>query len=389
MFELLLLIFNLVWAALTLFFLAAIGKIYLQREQLPGPSPRPSPGGELPKLSIIIPARDEAANIGECVQCITQLDYPEAALEIIVVDDNSNDATASIVKVIAARDPRVQIISAGPLPEGWMGKSHACWQGVKTASGEWLLFVDADTYLKPTAARAALDYALRKGHEFFSVNPFQRIVSVQERLALPGVFLGFASAIDFDRVNDPDDSFAIANGQFLLFSREAYTGIGGHEAIRAEVSDDLAFARAAKRHRISSYILFGEQYIETRMYRSLREVWNGFSKNAIEVMHSNSVTRTVLDALMSFGLAAGMVLPVVMLCSSAPADATLWKVSLTICLATFATLALIFTLSLRALRVPVIYAIALPFGLAMHGAIIINAYFRHKKGKRVWKGRHY
>ena len=266
--DLFLLTLNLTWAALTLIFLSAVGKIYLHREQWPEARPE----GKLPSLSIIIPARDEAANIGECLECIRRLEYPEGALEVVVVDDNSADATASIVDDHAAYDQCIRLVTAEPLPKGWMGKSHACWQGVQVASGEWLLFVDADTYLQPPAACAALDYALREGREFLSVIPFQRIVSLQERIVLPGVFLGFASAIDFKRVNDPNDPFAIANGQFLLFRRDAYERIGGHQAIRAETSDDLAFARAAKRQRISAYTLFGERQIETRMYRSLGEV---------------------------------------------------------------------------------------------------------------------
>ena len=151
--ELLLLVLNLIWAGLALFFLGSISKIYLQREQLP----EPSQNGELPTLSIIIPARDEAANIGECIQCIMQLDYPEGSIEFIIVDDNSSDATASIVNDYATLDQRIRLISADTLPKGWMGKSHACWQGVQAASGEWLLFVDADTYLSPPTVRAALD----------------------------------------------------------------------------------------------------------------------------------------------------------------------------------------------------------------------------------------
>ena len=153
--------------------------------------------------------------------------------------------------------------------------------------------------------------------------------------------------------------------------------------------DDLAFARAAKQQRISAYMLFGERQIETRMYRTIREVWSGFSKNALEIMHVTSMAGTVVDALISFGLGVGTLLPFIMLSSSRSTDSLLWSVSTTISIATLAVLILVFTLSLRALRVPVIYLIAFPFGLVMHGAIIINAYLRQKKGNREWKGRRY
>lgn len=383
--DLLWLVLNLTWAALALTFLTSAGRVYLHRVELPAPHSN----GELPTLTIIIPVRDEAGNIGDCLQCIMGLDYPEGALEVVVVDDGSSDETVSIVEKHAALDPRIRLIASGPLPEGWTGKSRACWQGVQAASGDWLLFIDADTYLKPPAARAALEHAIGEGFQLLSVIPFQRIVSFQERIALPGIFLRFSSAIDFGRVNDPDDPFAIANGQFLLFSREGYEGIGGHEAIRAEVSDDLAFARAAKRENIPFFTLFGEQQVETRMYRSLREIWNGFSKNAGEIMHSSSVLHTAADALMSLGLAAGVMLPFIMFWAVEQGDSMLWSLSATLSVATFATLALFFTLAFRALRVPAVYLFALPLGLAIHAAITINAFIRNRTGSREWKGRRY
>lgn len=380
-----LLALNCIWATLTLLFLISIGKIYLTREQLP----KPISGAELPKLSIVIPARNEAANIGECLQCIMLLDYPKDALEIIVVDDNSSDATASIVKEYANREQRIRLISCETLPKGWMGKSHACWQGVKAVSGEWLLFVDADTYLNSSAAHAALDYALSTKREFLSVIPFQRIISLQERISLPGVFLGFASAIDFNRVNDPDDSFSIANGQFLLFSRNAYNRIGGHEAIRTEVSDDIAFARAAQKLGISSYTLFGEEYIETRMYRSFSEIWNGFSKNALEIIHATSKTSSFIAAFISICIASGILLPIIMWSTAADVTTQIWDIAYFISLTTLFTLMFSFAMTLFALRIPIVYLFTLPIGLATHSAIIINAYFRNKKGNRIWKGRNY
>lgn len=150
--DLLLLGLNLAWAVLTLVFLTGAGKVYLHREEVPDRGAvRP-----LPRLSIIIPVRDEAANISECLECITRLDYPEDALEVIVIDDHSSDATAAIVTEHAACDHRIRLIQSKPLPSGWMGKSHACWQEVQAAHGNWFLFVDADTYLQPSATRTAL-----------------------------------------------------------------------------------------------------------------------------------------------------------------------------------------------------------------------------------------
>lgn len=376
-------ILTVLWIVLVIRFLAGAGRVYGHREQLP----RSEPGGALPKLSIIIPARDEEANIGECLECITALEGPERTLEVIVVDDHSTDGTAAIVDDFAARDARIRRTRPPPLPDGWTGKSNACWHGVTQASGDWLLFIDADTFLGPDAVNASLGYASNRGIGLLSVTPFQRIVSVAERLTLPGIFLRFASAIDFARVNDPDDPMAVANGQFLLFSREAYDRIGGHEAIRAEVSDDLAFARAAKRVRVDSRTVFGEDFMETRMYRSMRAIWHGFSKNAMEVMHAGSFTQVLGGAVMSFALALGVVLPpmMVVLTDTGTLNTAVALASWLV----LGVLALFFVLALRALRVPAGYVLAMPVGLIAHGAILCNAWFRQRSGDRLWKGRRY
>jgi hypothetical protein len=125
------------------------------------------------------------------------------------------------------------------------------------------------------------------------------------------------------------------------------------------------------------------------MYRSLPAVWNGFSKNAGDIIHATSLLHTLIDALKSIGLAAGTLLPFIMLSNTVKAGTTLWSSSLLLSIFTLTILSLSYILALRALRVPFIYFITMPFGLAMHGAIIINAYYRNKTGKREWKGRHY
>jgi len=383
-FDLLLLLLNCLWALLTLIFLLPIARTYLQRQQLEVVAPH-DPGSR-PLVSIIIPARDEARNIGQALQCITQLDYPEESLEVVVVNDRSTDATAEIVSQYAAQHSYIRLLDAPPLPDGWTGKSHGCQHGADAARGEWLAFIDADTYVKPALIESAIAYAAPLRVELLSLIPFQIVASFQERISLPSIFLGFASVIDFHRVNDPNDSQAVANGQFLLFSRSGYQRIGGHHAIRQMLSDDLAFAHRAKAMGLTFRCLFADALIETRMYRSLAEVWGGFSRNAVGIMRASSLLPFLIRALRSLLIAVGAVLlPAATLLHQGIVLAPATLITLT----TLITLIATFWLMLRELHIPPIYLLAAPFGLALHGALLINSYLQKKRGKRAWKGRAY
>ncbi|MEN8171209.1 MAG: glycosyltransferase [Pseudomonadota bacterium] len=382
--DLLLFLLNGLWAVITLIFLVPIATTYFHRQQL-DPTEN-SKQGERPLVSIIIPARDEARNIGQALQCITQLDYPEERLEVIVVNDRSTDGTAEIVNQYSAEHANIRLLDAPPLPEGWSGKSHGCRHGANAAHGEWIVFIDADTYVKPQLIESAIAYAGSNEIELLSLIPFQIVASFQERISLPAIFLGFASVIDFRRVNDPDDPQAVANGQFLLFSRSGYQRIGGHEAIRHALSDDLAFARRAKELGLKFRCLFADRLIETRMYRSLAEVWGGFSRNSVDIMRVTSLLPLLIRALRSLLLAAGLVLlPAVTLLI----EGVIVTPTTAISFATLFILVATFLLTLKELRIPLWYLLATPFGLAVHGGLLINSYIQKKRGRRVWKGRAY
>ena len=377
-------VLSFVWAALAVTFLFGLAKVYFHRQQLTYSRSTAA----LPALSIIVPARNEAVNIGRCLDHLVALRYP-STVEVIVVDDNSTDSTADVVAGYVRSGAPVRLVTAGPLPDGWTGKSHACWQGVRSAIGDWLLFIDADTFLEQDAAVAAIQHALNERLQFLSVVPFQQIVSFQERVVLPGVFLGFGAVTDFDRVNDPDDSFVIANGQFLLFARAAYEKLGGHQAIRHEVSDDLAFAKRVKEARVRGYTIFGEALVETRMYRSLKAIWYGFSKNAVDVIQANSLIGVLGKAFLSIAVGLGtLVSPMSWIAISASTSLMEWGAAI-VSGVTFLVLCTMYGLSLQALRVPLVFVLTVPLGLVMHGAIILNALLHKKKGTREWKGRRY
>lgn len=229
------------------------------------------------RVSALVPARDEEAVIGDCLSSLSA--QTDVELEIRVLDDASSDRTAAIVAAHAARDPRVTLMAGQPLPEGWMGKNHACHQLAEAATGEWLLFVDADVRLEAGAVASALALAERRGADLLSVFPEQEMGTWSEKLLLPMlgfVLLGF---LPMRFLGGKDPRIAAANGQFMLFRREAYAAIAGHAGVKDAIVEDIALAREIKRAGLKLAIADGTGRVRCRMYRSLPEIWHGFSKN--------------------------------------------------------------------------------------------------------------
>src|SRR5262245_56636998 len=235
---------------------------------------------QLPFVSVIVPARNEAINIDPCVGSLLESDYPHK--EIIVVDDGSTDATGDIAHAMAESDANLlRVIEPEPLPANWIGKCWACWNGYQQARGDLLLFTDADTRhlaeLLPRAV-AALE---QSGAGLLTILPRQLMESFWERVVLPHVFLAitmrFARAAAVNRTHNPRD--AIANGQFLLMTRSTYERIGTHQAVRASVVDDLAIAQRVVEVGDQLLVVHAPEYLQTRMYRSLPEIIEGWSKN--------------------------------------------------------------------------------------------------------------
>jgi len=384
----LLLALTLLWGLASSGFLFAIGRTYFFRETLPLVTG--DARNRLPFITLVIPARNEEHNIGICLEGIIALDYPVERLQVVVVNDHSTDATRERVADYARRYSHIELVEATALPEGWMGKAHGCWMGAGKATGEWVAFIDADTYVRPPLLTAAITYAQHHKIDLLSIIPFQIVSSVQERVWLPGFFLGIAASINFKRVNDPEDPYALANGQFLLFRREFYDAIGGHEAIRGEISDDLAFAARAKEFGQNYYCLFGDDLVETRMYRNLTEIWRGFSKNLAEIMGARHWGGVIGHAGKSMLVGLGfLVLPTVtavswLCCAALPGNALLLLIAL---MAT--VMGITFMAVCRELRVPLRYAAMCALGLLLHGAVLINSYRKKVGGVREWKGRHY
>jgi len=226
-------------------------------------------------VSVIVPARNEAVNIEACIRSILATLY--GPLELIVVDDRSTDGTAAIVERLAA----VRLVRGAELPPGWFGKQWALVQGYRQARGELLLFVDADTRHHPELIPRAVRALTAERVALVSVVSRQEMVTFWERLVQPHVFVALAARVgDLRRINRTRVEWdAIANGQFILTTRSAYETVGTHEAVRESVVEDLALAQAYVRHHLDIFLTHGEQYMVTRMYRSLAGIVEGWTKN--------------------------------------------------------------------------------------------------------------
>jgi chlorobactene glucosyltransferase len=245
---------------------------------LRGYAPRP----EGPALSVVIPARNEAVNIEACIRAVLATAY--RPLEVVVVDDCSTDATPEIVRRLA-QDPavagRVRLVTGQEVPPGWFGKPWALAQGYRATSGDLLVFTDADTRHGPDLIPRAVT-ALRVEHvDLVSVIPRQEMGSFWERLVQPHVFFVLHSRVgNLDRVNRTRTPWnAIANGQFILTTRIAYEAVGTHAAVRDAVAEDMWLAQEYVRGGRDIFLVHAIEMMTTRMYRSLREIIEGWSKN--------------------------------------------------------------------------------------------------------------
>ena len=204
--------------------------------------PATLPASTRPAVSVIIPARNEGVCLGACLQSlVTQSGVP---LEIIVVDDHSTDRTREIALSFSSQ--QVRVIEAGPLPAGWTGKNNAVNAGSKAATGEWMLFTDADTIHLPGSLARSLEEAKRHGASLLSYSPEQIVKSFWEKAVMPVIFAELAASYRPSQVSDPNSPAAAANGQYILITREAYDAVGGHAAIAANLLEDVALARAVK-----------------------------------------------------------------------------------------------------------------------------------------------
>jgi chlorobactene glucosyltransferase len=248
-----------------------------------------------PLITVLIPMRNEAAVIAETVRSWLAQDYPN--FEILILDDSSGDDSSKIAREAAGGDSRLTIVQGNALPDGWLGKPWACHQLTTQARGEYLLFTDADVRWEPTALSALVAESQQTDADLLTVWPSQITQTWGERLVVPLMALTIQAYLPVLAVHHlPWPVFAHAMGQCLLFKREAYQQIGGHETVKAEVVDDMAFAYAIKRHNLRLRAADGNGLIKTRMYQNWNQVRDGFAKNILSG-HGNSVAFLLLSTV--------------------------------------------------------------------------------------------
>ena len=229
-----------------------------------------------PSISAIVPARNEEAVIACCLESLAR--QPEIA-EILVVNDQSTDKTAEIVRRLITKTPHLRLLETQEVPAGWVGKNNAVFLGAKEAKSPWLLFTDADAELEPGAAARALQMAQENGAVLVSFSPEQVTESWYEKSLIPFVYCRLAKHFSYDAVNDPSSPAAAANGQFLMIERDAYHLIGGHASVSAEVLEDVALAKRVKAAGFRLWFGSGQGIVRVRMYRSFGAMWQGWKKN--------------------------------------------------------------------------------------------------------------
>ncbi len=236
-----------------------------------------------PLVSVCIPARNEAGNIEACLRSV-QANVPERfAVEVLVLDDHSEDGTAGLVRLMSAADQRIRLLSGTELPHGWMGKSYACHQLAQAAQGRWLLFLDADVRLGRDAIESAMATALQQGTGLVTGFPYQQTGTWMERLVVPMMMFTIICHLPVllvQRSGDP--RFVAAHGAFMLIDRDTYDLCGGHEAIRSGLVDDMALARRVKAAGKPVTLADVRLHLKMRMYSSGRDVWHGYRKNIYE-----------------------------------------------------------------------------------------------------------
>jgi chlorobactene glucosyltransferase len=376
------LILVLPWVAFLLFL------VVVARPPRELPPRKGAPGGPGRLVSVIVPARNEAANIEACVRSITS--SVDVDFEVIVVDDRSEDDTADIVRALEpGRARRLHLLSGAELPAAWLGKPWACAQGAAVAEGELLLFTDADTRHGPELLTRAVRGLQEEGADLLTLMGSQVLESFWERVVQPQIFM--LMLLRFPRLEamarSPGWRNAIANGQYMLFRRAAYDALGGHEGVRDEIAEDLALAQRVKRSGLQLRIRAAQSDLATRMYRSLPHMVEGWSKNLM-MGGLQSLPPRLRPLAPPLSLATGIALWIAPPLSLAAALAGAGGAGLLVWSAGATGIGvLVWTAFGRLMGVPAAYGLLFPLGAAVGAYIFARSWARWRHVE--WKGRRY
>jgi chlorobactene glucosyltransferase len=340
----------------------------------------PAPA-RFPRVSILVPARNEERTIEACVRSLLAEDYPD--FEVIVLDDGSGDSMPRILQGLAGQEPRLRVIAGAPVPEGWLGKHWACHQLAQAAGSALLLFTDADTRHAPSAVSEAVAALHAEKLDLLSAIPLEETRTLGEKLLVLPLLWSMMSFFPLPiaywlRI----PWLVVANGQFMLFERRAYQAIGGHAAVRDDVLDDVALAKLIVKKGLRFRLLDGTRHLRCRMYGSFGEAWAGFTKNLYAVF-GNSV---LLTLFVWCWLAVVHLEPLAVLAADTLGqrlgalrpDAALAAVVLALgaWVACYARLG-----------APVRAAFLYPMSVALYAVLALSSMWAHIRGRARWKGR--
>ncbi len=331
--------------------------------------------GITPAVSVIIPARNEEASLGACLQSLVSqcgVDY-----EIIVVDDASTDRTHAIAQSFAG----VRVIAAAPLPPGATGKCNALACGAREARGQWLLFTDADTLHLPGSLAASLHEAQEHQAALLSYSPRQEVHGLWEKAVMPVVFAELTHTYRTEDVNDPASPAAAANGQYLLISREAYEAVGGHAAAIRSLLEDVELARAVKRSGRRIRFRYGGDRVRARMYRSFAQLREGWTKN-LALLFDSPLRLAIVRGAEFVIIVGGALVAVFAATRSQPAIAAFAG-------AVSASSWLLFLRRIRRAHFAWDANLLALLGLPVFVSLLRASALSHKQGSVTWKGRTY
>lgn len=363
---------GLLWA------LPAMGVARMMRQQ---PHVREAPPIDDILLSIIIPARNEAATLPILLDSLAASSY--RSLEIIVVDDRSTDGTREIAAGYAARIQHIRVIDGEPLPPGWFGKPWACHQGAAAATGDLLLFTDADTCHSPDLHRHAVGTLLVQEADLITLTSTQLCLTFWERVLMPQIWYLLGTRYAPAAVNRARYPWQmVANGQFILVNADSYRTAGGHEAVRGEVAEDLAIAQHWFRSGLKCRMIWGDGMLSTRMYRSLGEMVEGWSKNLYLGGRLSMPDSAFLRAMAAPAVALSFLfwlLPPLAWITGHREPAVILALGLSL---------LNWLAVMIAMKIPPLYAFAWPLGAATALLVLLRSWWRGSR-QVAWRGRTY
>lgn len=336
--------------------------------------------GGPPRVSILVPARDEARHIGPCVRSLLAQDY--GAFEVIALDDGSTDGTGAILGALAQGDPRLRVLGGAAPPAGWTGKNWACHQLARAAGGELLLFTDADTRHDPRALGDAVAVLQAMDADLVSVLPRQELRTWGERLIvpiLPWSLFSVYPAVLAARL--PWPPLAMAVGQVMLFRAEAYRRIGGHAAVRTHVAEDVAFAKrlAAAGRRVR--LVNGAGRVTCRMYDGFGPAWEGLGRSLYDALGRRPVVFAAIWAWLGVAFLAPIAVVAAWLPDAAAAPPP------TAALAAVALALVSWGLTARRFDLPILLVPAYPAIMAAALAVAAHSLILGLRGGATWKGR--